>query len=435
MRLSYDEAVAFLDSHTNLGVKPGLERIEWLAAAMGHPEEIAPVVHITGTNGKTTTARLMARILQGSGLRSGTYTSPHLERVNERIAVDCEPLSDERFTEVLEELMPYLDQLVSERGETATYFEITTAMGFVAFADAPVSVEVLEVGMGGRWDASNIATAEVAAITNVSVDHSEYLGDDPLTIAGEKAGIIKADTRVVLGYVDDDVANVVKDAAAAVGAEGLVRGGLDYSLDRRALAHEGQVIEVDGLFGRYEEIYVPLHGAHQALNASIAIASAESLLGAALPPEVVSEAAANLTAPGRIEVLGRNPLLILDGAHNPAGAEALVDALEEAFIYDRMILVAGISAGKDRRGILEHLAPLASVTIATQTAAGRATAAEAIAREASNLGCDEVRIRVPAGAALEEALETAAADDLVVVTGSLYVVGEARTRYRRIAGE
>lgn len=399
----------------------------WLMDAMGRPDQCAPVVHVTGTNGKTTTARAISKVLKAVGLRVGTYTSPHLQRVNERIAVDCTDLSDDAFVSALEDVMPFLELMKSKTGEAASYFEITTAMGFAAFAEAPVSTQVLEVGLGGRWDASNVADAEVAVITNVAVDHTEYLGSTPVEIAGEKSGIIKAGSKVVLGLLDSDVGDVVEAAAAAAGSASLVREGVDFALEGRSEAIGGQMIDVRGVYSRFDDLYLPLFGGHQAHNVTIAIAAAEALAGGELDSDAVTEALAGLKSPGRIEVAARNPLVILDCAHNPAGAEALVAALAESFLYENLYLVIGISSDKDCSGIISAFEPLAAAVIACQFEGERAMPAADVAEEAINAGCNDVRNAGSVETALQAASELAGEADLILVTGSIYTVGEARS--------
>ncbi|RIK06817.1 MAG: dihydrofolate synthase [Acidobacteria bacterium] len=426
--MSYKDAIDYLELHTNLGVKPGLERIEWLVDAMGRPDRCAPAIQVTGTNGKTTVARTVAQILQECGFRTGTYTSPHLERINERIALDCEPISDDAFSGAFEDVLPFAELMKNKIGESATYFELVTAMAFAAFADAPVSVQILEVGMGGAWDATNVAEAQVAAFTSVSLDHTDYLGDTVEAIAAEKAGIISPGSTVVIGYMPQGSVAAIESRATARGAASVLKAGTDFEIVDRAVAHGGQVISLQTPLSHYSDLYLPLYGEHQALNASVAVAVAEAAVGGELESELLCLALEKVQSPGRIEVVGHSPLVVLDGAHNPSGAASLMSAIRESFLFDRLVLVIGILEGKDVDGIASALAPEADIAIATQAAEGHVVPADVIAQAIAAHGNGLVEVCEDLSRAVELAFEVASADDLILVAGSLYLVGEARSQ-------
>ena len=391
---------------------------------MGDPQRACPVIHITGTNGKGSTARMITAVLQSLGLAVGTYTSPDLERVNERLAFGGEPIDDEAFVEQLtaierlEELMP----------EPPSRFEILTAAAFRWFADSAADVAVLEVGMGGRWDSTNVADCTVAVVTNVSYDHTEILGPTLQDIAAEKAGIVKpgVTTTLVLGEIGPELRPLFAPAPAAEPVDTWVRGE-DFGSTSNQVAHGGRVLELSTPQARYRELFLPLHGAHQGENAAVAVAAVEAFFGGPADPEVVAEAFARVTSPGRMEVVGRRPLCILDGAHNPAGAEAAGTCLAEEFgSVQRRVVVIGVLQGRDVKSMLESLdPPRVSTVVACAPPSPRAMPPDEIVAVASQLGMSAEVILDPA-AAVRRGLELAGADDLVLVTGSLYVVGAAR---------
>ena len=310
-------------------IDPSFDRTLAVMELLGDPQKAYRVVHVTGTNGKTSTSRMVERLVREHGLRTGRFTSPHLSRVNERIVIDGEPISDERFVEVWQDVAPYVhlvDQRSAAEGKPQlSFFEVFTVMAFAAFADAPVDVAVVEVGMGGLWDSTNVADGEVAIITPISMDHERYLGDTLLDIASVKAGIIKDGATLVLAAQQEDVEGVVLAAAAEKGAR-VVREGVDIEVGERQVAVGGQLITLQTLGGTYTEIFLPLHGEFQAHNALLALTATEALLtgGRALDPGVVEVAFADVDSPGRLEVVRSSPTIIVDGAHNPAGVEALV---------------------------------------------------------------------------------------------------------------
>jgi dihydrofolate synthase/folylpolyglutamate synthase len=425
-----DEAIAWLDDHTNYEVAmptrlgaPTLDRITELCRLLGDPERACPVVHITGTNGKGSTARILTELFKANGLTVGTYTSPNLQTVNERLARDGVPIDDEEFTEVLEALA-LIEPMLSDR---PTRFELLTAAAFRWFADIAVDVAVIEVGLGGRWDATNVVRPEVAVVTNVSYDHVEVLGPTLSDIASEKAGIIKAGCQVVVGETDPQLRDIFVAAAGAAGAAGVWLKGDDFACERSLVAVGGRLLDVRTPGTEYREVYLPLHGAHQAENAAVAIAAAEAFFGSPLAPDVVEHGCASVTAPCRVEVVGRAPLVVLDGAHNVAGAEALAAALvEELPVEGDTVVVIGMLQGRDPSAMVHALLPTGVRTVVACTAPSpRAVPATDIAEAARAEGLEAEVVRSTADA-VALARRRLTADGRLVVTGSLYVVAEVR---------
>jgi len=428
--LRRDEAVAWLDEHTNYELAmptrlaaPTLERITELCRLLGDPERACPVVHITGTNGKGSTARILTELLKDNGLTVGTYTSPNLASVNERLARDGVPIDDEELAEVLGSLK-LLESMMTQR---PTRFELLTAAAFRWFADIAVDVAVVEVGLGGTWDATNVVAAEVAVITNVSYDHVEVLGPTLRDIATEKAGIIKAGSRVLVGETDPALRELFVATAEAVGAAGTWVRGEDFGCDASRVAVGGRLLDLRTPGATYPEVFLALHGGHQADNAAIAVAAAEAFFGSPLAPEVVEHACASVTNPGRMEVVGRAPLVILDGAHNVAGAHALAQGLiEELPTEGETVAVVGMLEGRDPTAMLHALAPAGIRTvIATTAPSPRAMPAAVIADAARAMALDAV-VADTMTSALALARRRLAPDGRLVVTGTLYVVAEAR---------
>ena len=410
---------------------------------LGEPNKAFPIIHITGTNGKTSTARLIEGGLRAYGLRTGRYTSPHLTSVTERISIDGEPVSDETFVRIWDEIRPYLDIVDAEleaAGEPRlTYFEAVTILAFAVFADEPVDVAVIEVGLGGITDATNVGDGSVSVITPISLDHTELLGDDVADIAYEKAGIIKEDGFLVSAAQPMEAATVLLDKAREMGVPFRFEG-VEFGVESRVMAVGGQMVTVNGLAGRYEELLVPLHGAHQAQNAAVAVAALEAFIGGGtkeLDVELLRTGFSTVTSPGRLEVVRTAPTIVVDAAHNPAGARASAEALREAFNFSTLVLVVGILAEKDAVGILselrEQLGDLVSAVVLTQSSSPRAIPAEELVQDAVDAGFADEDIQVEAG--LDNALELAVAkaeenNDLaggVLVVGSITLVAEART--------
>jgi dihydrofolate synthase/folylpolyglutamate synthase len=416
-----------------LAMVPDLSRITDVVDLLGSPQKAYPAIHLTGTNGKTSTTRMVDALLRGFGLRPGRYTSPHLATVRERIAVDGKALDEATFARVWDEVAPYLDVVDARHPLRVTYFEALTAMAYAAFADAPVDVAVVEVGMGGLWDATNVVEAGTAVITPIGLDHPE-LGSTVAEVATEKAGIIHPGATVISGVQTLAAAEVLVRRAAEVGAE-LAVEGVHFGVTSRSVALGGQVITVAGLAGTYEDLFLPLHGAHQASNAAAAVAAVESFLGGgrgALDVEAIRAGFAIADSPGRLEVIRRSPTILLDGAHNPGGVAALVAALGEAFAFDRLVGVVAVLNDKDAHAMLSLLEPVLSEIVVTTNHSPRALGADDLARVAVDVfGADRVVVEpllpdaIDAAVALADEVHDAGAG--VLVTGSLYTVGEART--------
>jgi dihydrofolate synthase/folylpolyglutamate synthase len=424
--VDYQQAVRalFARGPEQPGVGHSLERMRRLAELLDHPEQTAPAIHITGTNGKTTTARMCAALLAAFGIGAGTYTSPHLQDVRERVAVAGRPISEHQFAETWAYLEPFFAEVDGLAGNQVTFFEAMTTLAFTWFAEVPVDVAVVEVGMGGTWDATNLVRGEVAVVDRVSLDHPE-LGDTPAQIAVEKAGIIKDHAAVVTQDQEPEVLAVIRRVAEERSARLLMQDAA-FGVEARRLAHGGQVLDLRTPVGMVREVFVPLHGRHQAGNAATALAAVQAFLGdRSLDEDTIKAGFAAVTAPGRLEVVGRNPLVLLDGAHNPAGAGALAAALLEEFVVDRRTLVVGALADKDLRGILRALAPATGRLIVTANSSPRSASPDRLRKEAEAAGLvAETAERVPE--ALQLALDGAGEGEAVVVTGSLYTVGEAR---------
>jgi dihydrofolate synthase/folylpolyglutamate synthase len=448
--VTIEEAIAWLDAHVNLetgvgtpsGVDrrktaPTLARIRALCELLGSPELEFPSIHLTGTNGKTSVTRMITAVLEAAGLQTGAYTSPNLSRVNERIALRGEPIDDTMLAEILGRVATVEDFL----DDRPSYFEILTAAAFDCFATEAVQVAVVEVGVGGTWDATSVVAAPVAVVTNVSVDHVEYLGPTRTEIATEKAGIVRPGATLVLGETDPELVPIFE----ARDPSRVVLRDRDFGVRAQQLAHGGRVVDIETPTGVYEQLYVPLHGAHQADNAAIAVAAAECFVGERLADEIVAEAFASVRSPGRLEVVGRQPLLLLDGAHNVAGAHALVRALEEEFAAGPRTLVVGLLREKEPHEMLEALGVQEPPgggsdggrgvgigegvrVVTTRPPSPRALDPMEVANAAMDLGVTDDRIDVcdSVPEAVARALEVTPADGQVVVTGSLYTVGAAR---------
>ncbi|ASR54226.1 folylpolyglutamate synthase/dihydrofolate synthase family protein [Cellulomonas sp. PSBB021] len=415
---------------------PSFRRVQEVCELLGDPQRAYRVVHLTGTNGKTSTSRMVERLLREHGLRTGRFTSPHLTRVNERIAVDGEPIDDETFVATYRDVLPYVEMVdarSAERGEPQlSFFEVFVVMAFAAFADAPVDVAVVEVGMGGSWDATNVADGEVAVITPVGMDHERWLGDTLVEIAEVKAGIVKDGATLVLAEQDEQVEGVVLAVAAERGAR-VVREGVDIAVVERQVAVGGQMLTLRGLGGVYADVFLPLHGEFQAHNALLALVATEALLtgGGALDGDVVGAAFADATSPGRLEVVRSSPTVLVDGAHNPAGALALVSSLDEAFAFQRVVGVVGVMADKDPEAILSVLEPELAEVVVTQAGTSRAMPADELAEIAVDVfGEDRVHVVERLDDAVALAVERAESEvergAAVLVTGSILLVAEAR---------
>ena len=419
---------------------PDLDRIRLLCELLGNPQRSCPAIHLTGTNGKSSTARMVDALLQGFGLRPGRYTSPHLDSVTERISLDGQPISEERFAEVWDELAPFVELVDARMPQRMTFFEVLTGMAFAAFADAPVDVAVLEVGLGGRWDATNVVDAGTAVVLPVGLDHVPLLGTTLAEIAAEKAGIIAPGATVVLAQQEPEAAEVLLRRCVEVGAT-VAREGLEFGVVDRVPAVGGQLLTLQGLGGRYDEVFLPLHGAHQAANASAALAAVEAFLGGGdkgmLDPDVVRSGFARVASPGRLEVVRTSPTVLLDAAHNAHGMTATVAALSDAFAFTHLVAVVAVLGDKDARTMLEVLEPAVAQVVVTQNASPRALPVDDLAALAEEVfGEDRVSIDDALDDALSTAVRLADAEAEyggagVLVTGSVVTVAEARTLLHR----
>jgi dihydrofolate synthase/folylpolyglutamate synthase len=439
-------------------IQPSLDRIAALTGLLGDPQRAYPVIHVTGTNGKTSTARMIETLLRARGLRTGLFTSPHLSSIRERISVDGEPLSADRFADAYDEVLPYLALVDQDQPAALSFFEVLTAMAFAVFADAPVDVAVIEVGVGGTWDCTNVADGAVAVITPISLDHERYLGNTVTSIAGEKAGIIKPGAVAVLAQQPVDAAEVLLRRAVEVGAT-VAREGLEFGVTRRELAVGGQLLGIHGLLGDYDDLFLPLFGAHQAGNAACALAAVEAFSGVAafgphdeanagdpseqaesLDPELVRAAFAMMSSPGRLEVVRRSPVVIIDAAHNPAGTAATVAALSEAFTFSELVAILAVSEDKDVPGILDELEPVVSELVVTGNSSPRSADPAKLAEMASAVfGPDRVRMvprlddAIEIGVALADEADARGADAggppgtaVLLIAGSVITAGDAR---------
>jgi dihydrofolate synthase/folylpolyglutamate synthase len=423
---------ALLQRQGERWVQPRVERTRRVLELLDDPQKTYRVVHVTGTNGKTSTSRMIETLVRAHGLRTGLFTSPHLERFTERIMVDGEPVDDAAIADAWDEIAPFVElvdaELAASDDAPLTFFELLTVLAFVAFADAPIDVLVLEVGMGGSWDSTNTADGDVAVFAPIDLDHADRLGDTIAEIASVKAGIIKDGAAVVSARQDPAAEAVLREAAAAHGAS-IAFEGSEFALAQQRLAVGGQQISVRGLAGTYEDEYLPLYGAHQGFNAALAIAAVESLVGGASQPiagDVLAEGLGAVTSPGRLQLVGAAPTVLVDAAHNPHGARALVTALREAFDFDEWGVVLGVLSDKDAAGIVSEIAPVAAQVFATAPDSERAEDADAIAdlAEAHDL---RVSVHRDLADAAEAARAWAAASDrrAVVIAGSVVLAGEA----------
>ncbi|WP_448257254.1 bifunctional folylpolyglutamate synthase/dihydrofolate synthase [Microbacterium aurum] len=413
-------------------VQPRVERTRRVLELLGDPQATYRVVHLTGTNGKTSTARIVESIVRAHGLRTGLFTSPHLERFTERVMIDGEPIDDGLVADAWDEVSPFVDlvdaELAAAGDAPLTFFELLTVLAFVAFADAPVDVAVIEVGMGGSWDSTNTADGDVVVFAPIDLDHADRLGNTIAEIATVKSGIIKPGAAAVSAEQNPAALEVLKAAADARSASLAVEGDA-FGLTAQSLAVGGQQISVQGLAGTYDELYLPLYGAHQGHNAALAIAAVESLIGGAEQPlatDVVADGLAQVTSPGRLQLVGVAPTVLVDSAHNPHGARALVSALEDSFDFDEWGIVLGAFGDKDIAGIVSTVVPAAAHVFATAPDSDRAADPDALADLVEAAGA-HVTVHRDLAEAAEAAREWAAASDrrAVVIAGSVVLAGEA----------
>lgn len=412
-----------------------LARIEELLDVLGSPQRAYPSIHITGTNGKTSTARMIDSLLRAHGLHTGRYTSPHLETLRERISLDGEPIDEERFVATYKDVGPVAELLDARTDETLSYFDMTTALAFAAFADAPVDVGVVEVGLGGAEDSTNVIHAGIAVITPIGLDHTEWLGDTLADIAVAKSGIIHAGATLICAVQPEEAMNPILDRCAEVSAT-IAREGAEFGVLRRALAVGGQVLSLQGLDGVYDEVFLPLHGAHQAQNAAVSLAAVEAFLGSNVHLDAVREGFAAATSPGRLERLRTAPTILVDAAHNPHGMAATAQALTEEFTFEYLVAVVAVLDDKDAAGMLEELEPVASYIVCTRNTSPRAMSAERLATVAREIfGEDRVSVEPSLpdaiGFAVGQAESAASIGAGVIITGSVYTVADARKLLRR----
>ncbi|WP_236652285.1 bifunctional tetrahydrofolate synthase/dihydrofolate synthase [Streptacidiphilus neutrinimicus] len=419
-------------------IDPSLERIQALMDILGQPQRSYPSIHITGTNGKTSTARMIEQLLRTFELRTGRYTSPHVESITERISLDGEPISPELFVQTYEDIKPYVAIVDAQQPVPMSFFEVVTSMAYACFADAPVDVAVVEVGIGGTWDATNVIDGVVSVITPISLDHMDRLGDTHAAIAGEKSGIIKKGGLAVVSQQPLDAAEVILRRAVEIDAT-VAREGLEFGVLRRDVAVGGQMITLRGIGGHeYEDIFIPLHGAHQAQNAAVALAAVEGFFGVGaahqqpLDIDKVRAAFAGVSSPGRLEVVRRSPTIVLDAAHNPGGAQVTAEAIGESFGFTRLVGVFSPSGDKDVLGVLEALEPVLAEIVVTQNSTQRALDVDRLAELAVEVfGADRVHVEPRLDDAIEAAVTLAEEEgDLggagVLITGSIITIGEAR---------
>ncbi|MEO9238812.1 MAG: Mur ligase family protein [Jatrophihabitantaceae bacterium] len=420
-------------------IGPSRHRIDKLLDVLGQPQRSYRAIHLTGTNGKTSTARMVDELLRGFGLRTGRYTSPHLSSMTERIVLDGEPVGDRVFADAYTEIEPFLEMVDQDSDFDMTFFEVLTGLALAIFADAPVDVAVVEVGLGGTWDATNVLDAQIAVVTPIGLDHTELLGDTAAEIAVEKAGIIHAAATAILAAQPVEAANELIRRAIEVGAS-VAREGMEFGVRERSLAVGGQLLTLQGLGGLYEEIFLPLHGAYQAQNAACALAAVEAFFGAGsesgpIDADIVRAAFAEVRSPGRLEAVRSAPTVLVDASHNPAGMTATVQALSDSFDFRRLIGVLAMLEGKDARQVLEILEPALDEVVISENGSSRAMAADDLAALAVEFfGPDRVVVEPRLDDAIETAIRLAEdsedgqlAGSGVLVTGSVVTAGEART--------
>jgi dihydrofolate synthase/folylpolyglutamate synthase len=420
-------------------IDPTLDRIAALTDALGSPQMSYPTIHIGGTNGKTTTSRMIDALMRKLDYRTGRFTSPHLDSVLERISIKGEPITAEGFIATYNDIALYLDLIDSRQPNPLSYFEVLTAMAFVAFAEFPVDIGIIEVGMGGEWDSTNVLTPAVSVITPIGMDHASYLGNTVEEIAKTKAGIIKPESHVVLAAQEPTVAKILLERVAEKSAIPY-REGIEFAVVKRDIAIGGQVVTIQGVHGEYKDIFIPLYGAHQASNAALAIATVEAFVGQKLSDELVSGAFAGVTSPGRFEILQRDPTVIVDAAHNPHGAKALAKTLGSEFDFQSVFGVVAILGDKDAAGILRELEPVISRVVVTENTSERALPKEELLKIAQSIfGAERTFMESDLQSAITYSMEQATllnqvsdGANAVLITGSVVTVGEAKRIVKRI---
>jgi len=423
--MEYREALEYLDRHITLGIKPGLDRIEGLLADMGRPDEGYPIIHVAGTNGKTSTSRFATLLLVAHGLNTGTYISPHLQKVEERLSINGRYASEGEFALAISDVAAFAELREKAGEEANTYFELITAAAFALFADKAVNAAVLEVGLGGRLDATNVVDAEVCVLTSIGIEHTEYLGEDVGTIAREKLAIAGPNSVLVSGPLPDAALEVAETRARDLGIHHR-HYGKDFSVLDAERGVGGWLATISGAEETYEDLFLPLHGRYQLVNLANAIAATEALLGRKLDEELVREAVGTATVPGRMEVLGTHPMIMLDGAHNADGVAVLAESLAEEYPTTRWQLILGVMGDKNVEAMVESLVPHVDGIITTAPESERAVPPAQLADRISALVDVPVLIAEEVELALDMARAESGPDGAILVAGSLYLVGEAR---------
>ena len=422
-------------------IEPTLDRIAALTDLLGSPQLSYPTIHIAGTNGKTTISRMIDALMTELGYRTGRFTSPHLESFLERISIKGNPITPAEFIKNYNDIALYLDLIDSKQPHQISYFEALTALAFVAFAEHPVDVGIIEAGLGGEWDATNVVQSQVSVMTPIGLDHMDYLGNTLEEIAQTKAGIFKPESNVVLAAQTPEVAKVLMAQVAKVAAIPF-REGIEFSVANRAIAVGGQLIAINGLYELIEDIYLPLYGAHQANNAAVALAAVEAFAGVQLDSEIVRSAFSKVASPGRCEVIHRDPTVIIDAAHNPHGAKAIATTINSEFDFETVIGVVAVLGDKDAAGILAELSQVVDYLVVSQSSSARALHANELAKIASQFfAAEQIEVIPELRGAITYATEKANLSNqvndgvsAVLVTGSVVTAGESRAIVRNIFG-
>ncbi|MBI4743467.1 MAG: bifunctional folylpolyglutamate synthase/dihydrofolate synthase [Actinobacteria bacterium] len=453
--MDFKEAIQYLESTIKYGINPSLSRIIDLCNRLGNPERKFKVIHITGTNGKTSTTKIISSILNQMGFTVGAYTSPHLETVRERIVVNNRMISERDFAECISKIKPMVEEVNKKHKEHLTYFEILTALAFVYFAEKEVDCAVIEVGMGGRWDATNIVVPDVAVVLKIRLDHTDLLGNTIVEIAKEKSKIVKKGCKAITSESQKDVLRIIRERCRREKVElkvyednpplsplgkgahpplsplgkGGIKGGLSdekgFSSIIKSKKDGNWLIDIKGIYSAYKNLKLPLIGRHQIDNCAAAVAAVELFYGKALPVEKLKKALAKVKCFGRLELVSENPLIVLDGAHNPDGATALSRALRDEFDYEHLILIIAVLYDKDVESIFNELIPLASMVVVTQNSNNRCAPVEFLKEIVAGFNCDFM-VEPKLSSAIKAGLDYSGKDDLICITGSLYTVGEAR---------
>ena len=423
-------------------IEPTLDRILALTDLLGSPQLSYPTIHIAGTNGKTTTSRMIDALMTELGYRTGRFTSPHLQSFLERISIKGVAITPAEFIKNYNDIALYLDLIDSKQPHQISYFEALTALAFVAFAEHPVDVGVIEAGLGGQWDATNVVRSQVSVMTPIGLDHMDYLGNTVEEIAQTKAGIFKPESNVVLAAQTPEVAKVLMKQVAKVAAIAF-REGIEFSVASRAIAVGGQLISINGVHGLIEDIFLPLYGAHQANNAAVALAAVEAFAGVALDADLVRSAFSKVSSPGRCEVIHRDPTVIIDAAHNPHGAKAIATTINSEFDFETVIAVVAVLGDKDAAGILAQLAEVADYLILSENSSPRALGANELAKIAGQFFTPEqIEIIPELRGAITYATEKANLSNqvndgvsAVLITGSVTTAGDAKSILQKMAGQ